>query len=91
MSERAANRAKRSRIWDRWFDAQYDLSQKLDELFADATRGRSSAFKAATASAIVEHFAETTRFHIELPAEDLLPGATLPADYPEPTEGTETR
>jgi hypothetical protein len=65
--------ARSKEAWDAWFDAQYDLGQKLDELFAEATRGKSPEFKAATASAMVEHFAELMRLHVELPAEAPLP------------------
>lgn len=57
--------------WSSWFDAQWELTREFDRLFDARVSGRSDTFKAATCSAMVEHFSEKQRRFMTLPASDV--------------------
>jgi hypothetical protein len=52
--------------WDEWFDAQYELTERIDKAIAGLAVGKDDAFKLAVWAAVVEHAAESMRMYIPM-------------------------
>jgi hypothetical protein len=60
--------------WEEWFDAQYELTERIDKAIAGLTADKDDAFRVALYSAVIEQAAEKMRRYLVASAD--------PADVP---------
>lgn len=53
-----------NRQWDEWFDAQFDLNERIERAVKGISAGKGDGFRVALYAAVIEHCAEAMRTYI---------------------------